>query len=348
MADGSHIQWTDATWNTVTGCTRISEGCRLCYIDRQPPFRMTGRRFDSPKIGGTTGLLFHEDRFTLPLRWREPRNVFVNSLSDLFHADVPDEHIAAVFAAMALARQHTFQILTKRPARMRALLTSYAFRLMCEDAEARIVNDEASPIPQYKRRAWLKAWWSSFAEPLPNVHLGVSVESQKWADIRIRDLARTPAAVRFLSVEPLHEPVNLGLGHRADSGHDTDLLDSWNRVCLDCSVSPADYVPSLEVPYFEYDEREPLPVDWIIVGGESGKDAAPCNLEWIGSVISQGRAAGVPVFVKQLGSAWAREHRAKHPKGGDPAEWPEQLRVREPAPKRTFAARVREAAVAAR
>lgn len=312
MSDQSHIQWTDATWNTISGCTRTSEGCLRCYIDRTPPFRMAHRKFDSPEIGGKTGVILHEDRLDLPLRWRNPRRVFVNSLSDMFHKDVPDAHIAAVFATMARAPQHTFQLLTKRAGRMHYLLGHDGQRLI----EA--ARDEATAQALY-------AQW-----PLPNLHVGVSVESQKWADIRIPLLAdrEVKAAVKFLSVEPLIEPVDLHLGHRAGSSHTTDLLQSWDRVCLDCSVS-SDEDPTLDVPYFEYDSREASAIGWIIVGGESGPGARPCEPSWIRSVVSQARAAGTPAFVKQMGSVWARQHAAMDRKGGAPDEWPADLIVRE-------------------
>jgi protein gp37 len=192
MSTNTHIEWTDATWNTLSGCTRISEGCLNCYIERTPPFRMAHRRFDSPAIGGKTGIILHENRLDLPLHWRNPRRVFVNSLADLFHDDVPTEHIAKVFATMARAERHTFQVLTKRPARMRSLLADGGFRLM----EA--TSDEATAQALYD------APW-----PLPNVWIGTSVESQKWADVRVPQLLRTEAAVRFLSCEPLLGPIKL-------------------------------------------------------------------------------------------------------------------------------------------
>jgi len=118
MADESAIEWTDATWNPVTGCTKISPGCANCYIDRTPPLRMAGRKF----VRGDIPVILHPERLDAPLRWRKPRRVFVNSLSDLFHEDVPDDFILAVFSIMGAAKQHTFQVLTKRPARMADLL----------------------------------------------------------------------------------------------------------------------------------------------------------------------------------------------------------------------------------
>lgn len=265
MSDRSKIEWTDATWNIAYGCTRVSSGCLGCYIERQPPLRMAHRRFDSPAIGGTTGVLLDEARLTVPLRWRNRRHVFVNSLSDLFHEDIPDELIASAFAVMSIARQHTFQILTKRPARMRSLLTNSAFRVQCEDAQTRIMNDEAAPIPDYRRRAWLKQWWSDFAEPLRNVWLGVSVESQQWADIRVPQLLDTPAAVRFLSCEPLLGSVSLGSALAGDADHP--------------------------------DRR----IGWVIVGGETGPTSRPMHPDWARSLRDQCTAAGVPFFFKQWG-----------------------------------------------
>lgn len=192
MSTNSSIEWTDATWNTLSGCTRISEGCDHCYIERTPPFRMAHRKFSSPTVGGTTGIVLHEDRLSLPLRWRNPRRVFVNSLADLFHDDVPTEHIAKVFATMARAERHTFQVLTKRPARMRSLLADGGLKLV------ESTSDEETLF------ALTDAHW-----PLPNVWVGTSVESQKWADIRVPQLLRAEAAVRFLSCEPLLGPIDL-------------------------------------------------------------------------------------------------------------------------------------------
>src|SRR5947209_1267587 len=111
MSESSNIEWTDATWNVVTGCTKISPGCAHCYIDRTPPFRMAGRKFEK----GHIPLILHEDRLEKPLHWKKPRRIFVNSLSDLFHKDVPNDFISRVFAVMALANWHTYQVLTKRP-----------------------------------------------------------------------------------------------------------------------------------------------------------------------------------------------------------------------------------------
>jgi protein gp37 len=164
MADHSAIEWTDATWNPTTGCTKISPGCAHCYIERTPPFRIQRRAF----VKGATDFRLHEDRLDTPLRWKQPRRVFVNSLSDLYHDAVPDAFIGGVFETMQRAWWHQFQVLTKRSQRMR----------------------ELSP-----RLRWP-----------PNVWQGVSVENARhvW---RIADLQETAAQVRFLSIEPLLGPI---------------------------------------------------------------------------------------------------------------------------------------------
>lgn len=268
MADRSHIEWTDATWNVITGCTRVSDGCDHCYIERTPPFRMAGRRFDGRQTGATTGVLVHPERLGLPLQWRKPRKVFVNSLSDLFHESVSDELIARVFAVMAHAYRHTFQILTKRHARMRSLVNSPEF--------LRLFDIEFCSIPDWNDSSpdldWAPAGHVSHLAdgPLSNVWLGVSVEDQHWADIRIPALLETPTAVRWISAEPLLGPVN---------------LDPWRN--------PGD-LPDPKVPA---DTR----LDWVVVGGESGPRARPMHPQWARDLRDQCAAAGVPFLFKQWG-----------------------------------------------
>ena len=274
MGDTTHIEWTDATWNPVTGCTRVSPGCVNCYIDWAPPFRVEGRHFTdrdgnrSHAIGATTGVRLHPDRLDWPLRkrsWRGKR-VFVCSLADLFHDDVPDEYIARVFAVMALTPEVTYQVLTKRPARMRSLLASGTFAGMVW----RDVDD--------------LSW------PLPNVWLGVTVEDQERADQRIPILLDTPAAVRWLSCEPLLGPVNLpvcrclGVGSIAHGRHWPDT------VCDQCDGSGSQ-------------------IDWVVVGGESGPNARPMHPDWARSLRDQCAAAGVPYLFKQWGE-WVTEEQA--------------------------------------
>ena len=182
------IEWTDRTWNPLTGCTKVTPGCDHCYA------KTMHERFNGP--GSFDTVTLHPERLDQPLRWRKPARVFVNSMSDLFHRDVPDEYIAWVFGVMALAPEHTFQILTKRHGRMRSLLSSGDFR--------RMVGERVGVREGVYRRE-LVGW------PLPNVWAGVSVENQQWADLRPDALRGTPAAVRFLSVEPLLGPVTVDL-----------------------------------------------------------------------------------------------------------------------------------------
>ena len=168
LAEKSGIEWTDATWNPVTGCTKVSPGCAHCYAEAITlRFRRGG-----PFLPGKTTIKLHPDRLNLPLSWKCPRRIFVNSMSDLFHEEVPLEFIRQVFEVMSRASRHTFQILTKRHERLQEVAN--------------------------------KLDWA------PNVWIGVSVENQYWADRRIPPLLTIPAAVRFLSVEPLLKPVNLG------------------------------------------------------------------------------------------------------------------------------------------
>lgn len=229
------IEWTDEVWNPVTGCSKVSQGCKHCYAERVFPRPYPGRAF--------TDVQMHPERIAAPLHWRKPRRVFVNSMSDLFHDDVPDEFIDQVFAVMALASQHTFQVLTKRPERARDYLARHEM-------------------------------------PLPNVWLGVSVEDQETADYRIPLLLRTPAAVRWISAEPLLGPVDLGnLPSVSGIGRHLDALSS---ACKEESDLPTT-------------------LDWVIAGGESGPNARPMHPDWVRSLRDECADVGVPFFFKQWG-----------------------------------------------
>jgi protein gp37 len=261
MGDNTGIEWTDATWNPITGCTKVSPGCDHCYAETL-----------AERFRGTPGHYFENgfdvqlrpDKLDQPLRWKKPRRVFVNSMSDLFHKDIPDDYIARVFAIMAVAPQHTFQILTKRPNRMRTLLANTEWR-----------DDVQNHIAWYENPAedslMTRAHW-----PLRNVWLGVSAEDQKWADIRIPQLLDTPAAVRFISAEPLLGGINL------------------------CTCSEPDY----------QDEHCPLHgarlLSWVIVGGESGRGARPVHPDWVRAIRDQCVEANVPFHFKQWGQ-WVTE-----------------------------------------
>lgn len=321
----SAIEWTDETWNPTTGCSIVSPGCHRCYAMRMAR-RHDGRGIgydgttkqtrNGPQWTGQVNLL--PERLEIPLRWRKPRRVFVDSMSDLFHEDVPDEYIADVFMVMALSPTHTFQVLTKRPARMAAWLQEH--------------TSEDGKLTGYVRPEDGSDWIASatFPMPLPNVWLGTSVEDQQRADERIPHLLRCPAAVRFLSCEPLLSSVDLRLGHELL----TDIMDAGDRDERHRGMYP---FPNLER------EHRTLRLDdihWVIVGGESGPGARPMDIAWARSIVEECREAAVACFVKQLGSyaildprydrtisGWTRKLR--DPKGGDPSEWPADLRVRE-------------------
>lgn len=284
MADKTAIEWTrgddgtpGATWNFISGCTKVSDGCLHCYIERTPPFRMAGRRFDHAGVGGATGIVIDDAKLRLPLSWRRPRRVFVNSLADLFHEEVPDDLIAHAFAIMAGTPRHTYQILTKRPARMRSLLSSPNFQRKTEPW--RVFGDDVVPEP---------GW------PLPNVWLGVSVETQQWADIRIPILHGTPAAVRWLSCEPLLGEVSLyrHLYPAACSGGcGCRWPDDADRHECGCGGPCGDGMPGADPG-----------IHWVVAGGESGPGARPMHPDWARTLQYQCQDADVPFFFKQWGN----------------------------------------------
>lgn len=283
------ISWTDATWNPIRGCSRVSEGCRHCYAEVQAArivrmgkgkptaydelVRVT--KDGEPRWTGKVAL--DPKALALPLGWRAPRRVFVNSMSDLFHESLTNEQIAAVFGVMAAAPQHTFQVLTKRARRMREWFEWAARDFTMQQrgiAQAphtfRAMLDAAYEILGKPRKAALDAAWRANEDdvwPLPNVWLGVSVENQDAANERIPDLLAAPATVKFLSCEPLLGPVNLC----------AFLVDDLHRMGR---------APRIEL-------------DWVIAGCESGPGARECRVEWLRSLRDQCASAGVPFFLKQ-------------------------------------------------
>jgi protein gp37 len=267
------IEWTDRTWNPVSGCTRVSDGCLHCYIARTPPLRIHGRKFDRPGIGGSTGVELHDGRMFQPLSWRKPCKVFVCSLADLFHDRVPDEHVAKVWATMARAPRHTFQVLTKRPARMRSLLSSAAFAARV----AQIIGGTADLV------------W-----PLPNVWCGTSTENQETAGLRIPILLDTPAAVHWISAEPLLGPLDVsgwlrpspGCAHVGADGccrHEASATPECHTG-MTCPLTPAWHG-----------------LDWVVLGGESGPGARAMGPSWARSLRDQCASAAVPFLFKQWG-----------------------------------------------
>lgn len=248
----NNIEWTDETWNPVTGCTKVSTGCKHCYAERMwarlsavnMPYH--GRKFTDVKC--------HPSRLDMPLHWKKPRKIFVNSMSDLFHEDVPEQFIFDIFNIMIEAKQHTFQILTKRPERM-----------------LKVLQD---------------------AEPVRNVWLGVSIEDQETANERIPLLLKTPAAVRWISAEPLLESIDFnidGLWFEDCSDCDSEAYteDDTGAVILPCcnNTGKTDFVG----------------IDWVVVGGESGPKARPMHPDWARIIRDQCVEAGVPFLFKQVG-----------------------------------------------
>jgi protein gp37 len=284
MADKSAIEWTDATWtpirarNKKTGkvgwhCEHATAGCVRCYSEAINRRLGTGLPF-KPGHTQDIDLFLDENMLLAPERWRKPRMIFVCSMTDLFADFVPEDWIRAVFAVMARTPRHTYQVLTKRAERMHEVLTKWR--------RAGVTLREGCGVT------------------LPNVWMGVSVERQE-EDHRLPYLINTPAAVRFLSAEPLLGP--LLLQHR-------ELIGGKVRNWLGEGG-----------------------LNWAIIGGESGVGARECSLAWVRSLVDQCEAGGTACFVKQLGACVTDENgiriALRHRKGADPMEWPSGLLVRQ-------------------
>ncbi|SLD51107.1 bacteriophage protein gp37 [Mycobacteroides abscessus subsp. bolletii] len=263
MGDKTGIEWADSTWNPITGCDKVSPGCDRCYAET---FAERWRGTPEHYFANGFDVQLRPNKLDLPLRWTKPRKVFVNSMSDLFHDKVPDEYIAKVWAVMAAAPRHTFQVLTKRHARMRSLLNNGTF-----------FETVADYALEFDRDIWRRWQAAQNAWPLPNVWLGVSAEDQKRADLRIPALLDTPAAVRFVSAEPLLGPI--------------ELIEHFGSAPAVGGTAA---------------------LDWVIVGGESGPGARPMHPDWARSMRDQCVAAGVPFLFKQWG-----EFRPVLPSDGD-------------------------------
>lgn len=311
MADKSPIEWTDATWNPIVGCDIVSPGCTNCYamdmaarieamsagLGRHTHYEGTTRRVKGKAVWTGRLALAPERIRSEPLRWKRPRMVFVNSMGDLFHEHVPDEWIDRVFAVMAEAHWHTYQVLTKRSKRMHDYLSAQDVTERIGRIQQRDHGDNCA----YTNVA-LDAIW-----PLRNAWLGVSAERQEEADERIPDLLATPAAIRFVSAEPLLGPIDftrINLGVRQTHGYgprriEWDALTGWEHQF------PADSAPGCDPLKARVhgigDCGAGAKLDWIIVGGESGPHARPMHPDWARSIRDQCAAAGVPFFFKQWG-----------------------------------------------
>lgn len=272
MGDHSNIQWTDATWNPTTGCTRVSAGCDHCYAfqlhDQRHAAYLQGAKLPPQYAKPFSEVQLLPKRLHQPIRWTKPRKIFVDSMADLFHKDVPNDYLVKVFAAMAAAPQHQFQVLTKRPQRMHRFVTEAANNLEAIRVQMNELEfDLCRPLTETP-----PSW------PLPNVWLGTSVENQEAA-YRIDWLVKTPAAVRFLSCEPLLGPLDL----------DRWLWDDNTGY----SAAQTPYEPSGNL-------------HWIITGGESGPDHRPLDLDWVRSIRDQCNTVGVAFFHKQNGGRTAK------------------------------------------
>ncbi len=301
MAENTRIEWTDDTWSPITGCSVVSPGCTNCYAMKLAGTRLrhhpsrTGLTVDSKAGPVWNGQVrFNEQWLDQPMRCKRPRMIFVCAHGDLFHENVPDEWIDRVFAVMALSPQHTFQVLTKRSARMREYLSAPGMpRRVYELACDRVVEEQLPVVllaPDVADPGLRPDWPRILLDqwPLPNVWLGVSAEDQPRADDRIPDLLATPAAVRFLSAEPLLGPIDL------------TALAVRNDVRLD--VLQRYVARSLGDGHWDHRATTAPGLDWVIVGGESGHGARPMHPEWARSLCDQCARAGVPFFFKQWGN----------------------------------------------
>ncbi len=246
----SKIEWTDKTWNPVTGCDKVSQGCKNCYAEimHRRLMHIAPHKYTKPFLGN---IEVHYDELSKPIKIRKPTRFFVNSMSDLFHDDVPHAFIHSVFLIMEACYQHTFQILTKRPENL---------------------------INFINWRAYMPVWPS-------NVWIGVSCEDQQTADQRIPLLLQVPAAVRFLSCEPLLGPIDL-----TSIDHPNIEYDYLNSLTGEVHVNTTG-----QKDFFPYH------INWVIVGGESGHHARPMHPDWVRSLRDQCKTAHVPFFFKQWG-----------------------------------------------
>ena len=291
------IEWTERTWNPIVGCTVTSPGCTNCYA-----MKMAHRLASNPATPhyhGTTQMSskgpvwtgkvgFSESVLLQPLKRKKPTTYFVNSMGDLFHPEVPDECIDKVFAVMALCPQHTFQVLTKQAERMREYFLSDRDECIMDTAFK--IAKEREPLTVSGKLPYnrpLRFGATHINVPLPNVWLGVSAEDQTRADERIPHLLNTPAAIRFVSAEPLLWPVDLAcyLAAMGSPGQCVSIDGDWWHEPGECSCC-----------------RRGL--DWVIVGGESGPNARPMHPDWARGIRDQCEAAGVPFLFKQWGE-WA-------------------------------------------
>jgi len=286
MASKSKIDWTEASWNIVTGCTKVSPGCANCYAARNASTRLkhTAMYKDLAVDGEWTGeVRFNHDKLPDPTRWGKPRKIFVASTGDLFHPKVKDSWLDLIFLNIAATKKHIFQVLTKRPERMLEYMTSFETKRIVSQAE----------------RPW----------PLPNLWLGITAENQKTYDERIKFLKKTPAAIRFISMEPLLSGIKL---YRENP--------SCKEFRETAGIDAHKHIPMTDRPLdslvFSKD------IHWVIVGGESGHKARPMDIQWARDIKDQCKEASIPFFFKQLSQADNSQFK-------DFDNFPEDLKIRE-------------------
>ena len=332
MADNTSIEWTDATWNPIrarnreTGkvgwfCTHASAGCVNCYAEGINHRLGTGVAFKAQNAG-LVEVFAGDAMLTQPLRWKRPRKIFVCSMTDLFGDFVTDEMIDRVFAVMALCPQHTFQVLTKRAERMRAWFARMNSSQVGREHETcicpEILDDALADLTCTHGGVLDETPW-----PLPNLWLGVSAEDQTRADERIPILLDTPAAKRFVSLEPLLGPIKIGAYldgcHECGGGCGTRLADypdiercegcdeefgpEISEGCPKCAGELEPVCPDCG-HYMVHQHPDTVNLDWVIVGGESGPKARPMHPDWARRIRDDCAAAGVAFQFKQWGE-WA-------------------------------------------
>lgn len=297
MATKTKIEWTEETWNPIAGCDKVSAGCKNCYaigmawrLKHMPHMKELYGPLVGKSAGGAvnwTGKIgFNEKALMAPLERKKPTRYFVNSMSDLFHDGVPFDYIDKVFAVMAACPQHTFQVLTKRPERMVEWFKGKLARVITElELIADDYLESGHGEVMYERLSEV-AYKLTLGEnwPLPNVWVGVSVEDQKSADARIPLLLRVPAAVRWLSCEPMLGAVDL---------QQYIAFNPLEKYCTDCgdpAVTPCDH-----------SDCKLKRINWVVCGGESGHGSRPMHPEWARGLRDQCKEAGVPFFFKQWG-----------------------------------------------
>lgn len=302
MADKTHIEWTDATWNPITGCKVVSPGCTNCYAMKLAGTRLQhhpsrkGLTVDTKAGPVWTGeVRFNEQWLADPLRWKKPRQIFVCAHADLFGENVPFEWVDRVFGVMALASWHTYQILTKRPDRMREYMRGRRRKLAQHMVDEYLSKPDGTVgrAGRAVHAAWPVKSVGDLAQPdavamatwpLPNVWLGVSAEDQQRWDERVPELMWTPAAKRFVSIEPMLGPIKTDVIEVL--GGDAELYPlAWTTDCIDQNDDPVADIP---------------PLDLIILGGENGP--RPMHPDWARQVRDACAAEGVPFFFKQWGS----------------------------------------------